>query len=138
MRSPETSEITVTETHRPCTIQMLSAQPGASTTVSGTFLSRNDSFLQFTASREFLSEGMVSLTVEDVLFLGEVLHCEPVSPELWKVLVEVKQVLPSLSQLMILREQLLGTESVRSRPSNPVRSEDQPEAVSPLLTCVFS
>ena len=66
--------------------------------------------LLVTASQPLALASAVTVEHEDVLFVGEVVACAPEREGVWKVLIQVHQLLNGLQSLTILRERLLWTE----------------------------
>ena len=115
-----------------CMVQLLSLHKSrCPEEVPGQWQSLADQQLLFTAHRPFPISSPVSVVYDDVLFVGEVPACEPVTTTNWRMLVRVEESLHGLQSLLQLRHQLLGTEAPRalSPPGKPTRSPE----VSPQL-----
>ena len=94
-----------------CMIERLSRSSSAEERrSSGHFYSFEHQRLLLTASQPFTLASAVTVEHEDVLFVGEVLACAPEGEGVWKVLIQVHQLLNGLQSLTILRERLLWTE----------------------------
>lgn len=76
----------------------------------GGFRSFERQQLLFMASQAFSVASAVTVEHEDVLFIGEVVACTPEGEGVWKVLIQVHQLLNGLQSLTILRERLLWTQ----------------------------
>jgi hypothetical protein len=77
---------------------------------SGSFCSFERQRLLLMASQPFTIASAVTVEHEDVLFVGEIVACAPEEDGVWKVLIQVHQLLNGLQSLTILRERLLWRE----------------------------
>jgi hypothetical protein len=76
----------------------------------GRFYSFEHQRLLLTVSQPFAVARAVTVEHDDVLFVGEVVACAPEGEGVWKVLIQVHQLLNGLQSLTILRERLLWRE----------------------------